>query len=182
MTDRIEIKASETGVVRVFAVDIPADEIPRFTARNGRWPMREALGAETLDAEHVQVFDAADLTGVGLPGYLAEGHDIPEDQIAPLRGRLSSQTGTLMVVTSRAFTGKAQVLTPRSPLRLIASFSETDAPITFGALPDASARPEQPETEPARKKPSDAAMSGRVAMIVLLVLALLVLVMVWIAA
>lgn len=183
MTDRIEIKASETGVVRVFSVDIPAKEIPAFNARNGRWPLREALGAETLDPEHVEVFDAADLTGVGLPGYLTEGHAIPEDQIAPLRGQLTAQTGTLMVVTSRAFGGEAQVLTPRAPLRLIASFSEANAPITFGALPDAAAHRETPEEKPqAAKKPSDAAMSGRVAMIVLLVLALLVLAMVWIAA
>ncbi len=184
MSDRIEIKSSETGIVRVFAVDISTDEIGAFTARNGRWPLREALGAETLDPEHIQVFDAADLTGVGLPGYLIDGHAIPEDQIAPLRGRLEAQTGTVMVITSSAFSSTAQVLTPRAPLRLIASFSEAHTPITFGALPDASAQPQQPDpdTPAPRKKPSDAAMSGRVAMVVLLVLALLVAVMVWIAS
>lgn len=182
MTDEIEIKASETGVVRVFSVDIPADEIPVFTAQGDRWPLREALGAETLDPDHVEIFDAADLTGVGLPGYLAEGHAIPEDQIAPLRERLTALRGTVMVITSRAFAGTAQTLSPRAPLNLIASFSETTTPITFGALPDASAQRQQPEAETPRKAPSDAAMSGRVAMVVLLVLAVLVAVMVWIAS
>ncbi len=185
MTDKIDISAHETGIVRVFAVDIPADQIAAFTARNGRWPLREALGADALDPEHIQVFDAADLAGVGLPGYLAEGHAIPEDQIAPLRERLSEQTGTVMVIASRAFANTAQTLTPRAPLRLIASFSEAHTPITFGALPDASAQPQQPEDDAApatRKKPSDAAMSGRVATVVLLVLALLVTIMVWIAS
>ncbi|PVA09617.1 hypothetical protein DC366_13085 [Pelagivirga sediminicola] len=184
MSDKIEITAHETGVVRVFAVDIPADQIATFTARNDRWPLRDALGAETLDPDHIDVFDTADLTGVGLPGYLAEGHAIPEDQLAPMRERLAAQTGAVMVVTSRAFAGTAQTLSPRAPLSLIASFSEARSPITFGALPDASAQPQQPEPEAQapRKKPSDAAMSGRIAMIVLLVLAVLVAVMVWIAA
>lgn len=184
MSDTIEITAHETGIVRVFAVDIPADQIAAFIARNGRWPLREALGADALDPEHIQVFDAADLTGVGLPTYLTEGHAIPEDQIAPLRGRLEAQTGTVMVITSRGFASTAQTLTPRAPLRLIASFSEPHTPITFGALPDASAQPQQPEPETplARKKPSDAAMSGRVATVVLLVLALLVAVMIWVAS
>ncbi len=182
MSDTIQIRATETGIVRVFSVDIPADQIAAFTARNGRWPLREALGAETLDPEHIEVFDAADLTGVGLPGYLAEGHAIPKDQIEPMRARLAAQDGTLMVITSRAFGGTAQTLLPRAPLNLIASFSEPHDPITFGALPDESARTPEYEDKPQRKKPSDAAMSGRVASVVLLVLALLVIVMVWIAS
>ncbi|MFD0859823.1 FHA domain-containing protein [Roseovarius aquimarinus] len=184
MSDRIEIKATETGVVRVFSVDIPADRIGGFTARNGSWPLREALGAEALDPAHVEVFDAADLAGVGLAGYLAEGHAIPDDQIEPMRARLAAQEGVLMVVTSRAFQGTAQTLRPRAPLSLVGTFFEPQDPVTFGALPDASARvPEAaPDAPPARKAPSDAAMSGRVATIVLLVLALLVALMVWIAA
>ncbi|MFX0546150.1 hypothetical protein ACEWPL_011450 [Roseovarius sp. S1116L3] len=182
MSDKIDIKASETGIVRVFAVDIPADQIAAFTARNGRWPLRDALGADALDADHIEVFDASDLTGVGLPGYLADGHAIPDDQIEPMRAQLMAQEGTLMVITSRAFQGTAQVLTPRAPVRLIATFQEPHDPVTFGALPDASARTPEYEETPERKTPSDAAMSGRVAMIVLLVLALLVAVMVWIAA
>ncbi|WP_113912401.1 hypothetical protein [Roseovarius dicentrarchi] len=183
MSDKIEITERETGIVRVFAVDIPADQIAAFTARNGRWPLREALGADALDPDHIEVFDASDLAGVGLPKYLIDGHAIPEDQIAPMRTRLDGQTGTVLVATSRAFANTAQTLSPRAPLRLIASFSEAHTPITFGALPDASAQPQQPEPEaPApRKKPSDAAMSGRVATVVLLILALLVTVMVWIA-
>ncbi|SEK60459.1 hypothetical protein [Roseovarius nanhaiticus] len=185
MSDKIEIKATETGVVRIFAVDIPADRIAAFTARNGSWPLGEALGAEALDPAHVEIFDADDLAGLGLPGYLADGYAIPEEQLAPLRGQLMSQKGVLMVVTSRAFQGTAQTLTPRAPLSLIATLQEPVDPVTFAALPDASARtPAEPpqDAEPQKKAPSDAAMSGRVATVVLLVLALLVGVMIWIAA
>lgn len=186
MSERIEIKPTEAGIVRVFAVDIAADEIAAFTARNGSWPMADALGASTLDAQHVEVFDASDLAGLGLAGYLADGHAIPDAQLDEMRGQLAAQTGVLMVVTSRAFQGAGQILTPRAPLRLVATFQEDRAPVSFDSLPDASARmpAEAPETEgeKTRKKPSDAAMSGRVATVVLLVLALLVLVMVWVAA
>jgi hypothetical protein len=186
MSEKIQIKATETGIVRVFAVDIPAGQIAAFTARNGSWPLSEALGAKTLDPAHIEVFDAADLTGVGLPGYLIEGHAISEDQIAPMRARLMAQEGTLMVVTSRAFEGTAQTISPRAPLNLLATFTEARDPITFGALPDASARtPEyEPTSEdaPQPKAPSNAAVLGRVATVVLLVLALLVTMMVWIAS
>jgi hypothetical protein len=181
MSDKIQISATETGIVRVFAVDIPADQIAAFTARNGTWPLREALGAETLDPSYLDIFDADDLTGVGLPGYLIDGHAIPEDQIAPLRARLMGQQGTVMVVTSRAFGGTPQTLTPRAPLNLIATLSVAHDPVTFDALPDASARTPEHEEKPQRKKPSDAAMSGRVATVVLLLLALLVTIMIWIA-
>lgn len=180
MSETMEIKSSEIGVVRVFAVDIPADQIAAFNSRNGTWPLRDALGAGALDPAHVEVFDASDLAGVGLAGYLEEGHAIPEDQIAPMRERLDGQTGTLMVITSRAFEGAAQTLSPRAPLRLIGTFSEPHDPVTFGALPDPGAR--EPEGTPQKKRPSDAAMSGRVATVVLLVLALLVVGMVWIAS
>jgi hypothetical protein len=185
MSDKIEIKATEAGVVRVFAVDIPADHIAAFTARNGTWPLAEALGADTLDPAQVEVFDASDLTGVGLPGYLADGHAIPEEQLEPLRGQLMAQKGVLMILPSRAFQGVAQTLTPRAPVSLIATLREEADTVTFAALPDASARNpvETPQEDaPDKKTPSDAAMSGRVATVVLLVLALLVLVMVWIAA
>ncbi len=182
MSNKIQISATEAGVVRVFAVDIPPDQIATFTARNGSWPLRAALGAETLDPEHAVVFDADDLADLGLPGYLHDGHAIPEDQIEQMRAKLMAQDGTVMVITSPAFGGTAQTLNPRAPLRLIATFTEQRDPITFDALPDASARTPEHEEKPVRKAPSDAAMSGRVATIVLLVLAILVAVMVWVAS
>lgn len=183
MTETIHVKSGEQGVVRVLAVDLPPDGIAAFTRRNGRWPLREALGALYLDAGKIEVFDVADLGGLGLAGYLQEGAGIPADQIAPLRARLDALTGAVLVVPSSAFGGTDQVLTLRAPLRLIATLTEARDPVTFRPLPDESARPTpEPPAAPTRKAPSDAAMSGRVAMIALLVLALLVGVMVWIAA
>lgn len=184
MSDTIEVKSSERGVVRLFDVDLPAKDIATFVRRNGNWPLCEALGAEYLDQDRIEVFDVADLTGVGLAGYLQEGMGIPSDQIAPLRERLNALAGAVLVVPSSAFGGTAQTLTPRAPLSLVASLMEAGDTVTFRPLPDESARsgPESAETAPIPKKTSDSAMSGRVAMIALLLLALLVALMVWVAA
>ena len=49
MTDRIHIKPTEHGVVRVFDVDLPPEQIKPFNRRNGTWPLQEALGAAMPD-------------------------------------------------------------------------------------------------------------------------------------
>lgn len=139
MSDRITVKASDRGRVWVFAVDLGGEEIKAFTRRNGTWPVQEALGAETLDPEHVEVFPVSDLEGVGLAGYLSEGMGVPEDQLADMRARLDAQKGWVMVLGSRAFGGTAQTLTPKAPLRLLASFSEEHEPVSFAPLPSEAA-------------------------------------------
>ena len=179
MSDPINIPEDERGVVRIFAVDLPKAEIEAFTGRNGRWPLAEAMGANHLDAEYIDVFDLGDLAGMGLAGYLEDGQGIPKAQIDPMRAQLSALSGTVLVATSRAFAASAQTLTPKAPLRYIATFTEERGPVAFEPLPKAPAGPK--DAKPPRKKPSDAAMSGRVATVVLLVLAALVTVMVWIA-
>jgi len=179
MSEPIEISEGERGVVRVFALDLPKAQIEAFLKRGDRWPMAEALGANHLDPDHIETFDLSDLAGLGLAGYLAEGQGIPEAQLAPKRAALDALSGTVMVATSRAFAAMPQTLKPTAPLRMIAQFTEERGPIAFDPLPAASAAPK--DAKPARKKPSDAAMSGRVATVVLLVLAALVTMMGWIA-
>lgn len=182
MSAPIQISNTEAGIVRLFTVDLPPEQIATFTARNGRWPLAEALGADTLDPDFIDVFDVDDLKGLGLTTYLADGHGIPDDQLAAMRPRLEGLRGTVMVITSRAFSGQAQTITPRAPLNLIASFTEDRTPARFDPLPDPGRQQtDPPAPEPARRKPSDAAMSGRIATVVLLVLFVLVAVMIWIA-
>ena len=48
---------------------------------------QKALGAETLDPEHVEVFPVSDLEGVGLAGYLEDGMGVPADQLEDMRAR-----------------------------------------------------------------------------------------------
>ena len=179
MSDRIEIKAGETGVVRVFDVDLDVEEAKAFNRRNGSWPLQEALGAEVLDPNHVDLFQVKDLEGYGMVGYLEQGLGVSSHEIEDNHVRLEALTGTVLVVGSRAFGGQAQVLDVRAPLHLVAVLNEDRPPVSFERLPDASATG---SVAPAKAPPSDAAMSGRVAMIALLVIFALTAVVIWVAA
>jgi hypothetical protein len=184
MTERMEVKEGERGRVRVFAVDLAPSELAAFRDPDGDWPLKAALGADTLDPAHVEAFPVSDLEGLGLSGYLSEGHGIPDDQLADMRARLDAQTGPVMVLTSRAFHGTAQTLTPRAPLRLLASFTEERPPVSFAPLPSGDAGRTAPSDDSTAAPPrkSAAAQSGRVAMIALLVLFALAAVVIWVAA
>ncbi|SLN59284.1 hypothetical protein PEL8287_03203 [Roseovarius litorisediminis] len=180
MTGRIAIKATEHGVVRVFTVDLPPSELEGFNTRNGSWPLLEALGADTLDASQIELFPLSDLAEMGLAGYLEEGLGIPKDQINELRPQLAAMKGAVLILRSPAFGGVEQVLAPRAPLRLVGTFTEENATVSFVPLPKASAQGQVGAS--GKKAPSNAAISGRIAMFALLVLFALVGVMVWVAS
>ncbi len=179
MSDRIEITPTESGVVRVFDVDLDAEAAKAFNRRNGSWPLKDALGAELLDPEYVDLFQIEDLEGVGLVGYLQDGMGVAAAELADHRAALDRLAGTVLVLGSRAFGGTAQALDTRAPLHLVATFNEEKAPLSFDPLPDESARL---DNKPQKAPPSDAAMSGRVATIALLVLFALTGLVIWVAS
>ena len=133
----------------------------------------------------VDLMQVEDLEGYGLSQYLEQGMGVSSHDLEDAHALIEGLTGTVLVVSSGAFGGQAQVLTPRAPLRLVATFNEDKAPVQFDPLPSAGAQvapaPEDPAA-PEPKKKSDAAMSGRVAMIALLILFALTAVVVWVAS
>ncbi len=173
MSTRIDVPSGESGTVRVFATDLDKDQIEGFD-------VAAVLGASVLDAEQVELFDVSDLQGLGLTGFLEEGHGIPRTQLADMAAQLDTLKGVVLIVPSRAFRGEKQTLTPTAPLRLLGIFFEDRPQVNFEKLPSEAAQGNV-NTE-ATPRPSNAAMSGRVAMIALLFLALLVAVMIWVAA
>ncbi len=140
MNERLIIPEGETGVVRVFAVDLDAPALQAFGRRNGTWPLADALGAVPLDPTQAELFSAADLTGVGLVRYLEDGMGIPAEQLAPMRAQLEALQDGILILRSRAFANNSVELRPRAPLRLIASFTEPSPEVQFEPLPSASAR------------------------------------------
>jgi len=182
MSDRFHIPKNEHGLVRLFSIDLPPEDIPSFVEENGDdWPLRAALGAGHLEHEYIEVFPVSDLTGLGLIGYMNEGLGISQADLAGDRAQLDAVSGHVLVVLSRAFGGHEQQIAPQPPLRWIGTWREERAPVQFETLPHESAQGEVPvETQP--EKPSEAAMSGRVAMIALLVIFVLTGLMIWIAA
>ena len=179
MSGTMNIPAAETGVIRLFGINLPEAEITRFTDDGSA--LNDALGTTTLLPSGFQIFPVSDLAGVGLSQYLIDGHAIPTNQIDPMRPQLDAVTGHVLLVFSSAFAGKALTLTHRAPLHHVATFFEETLPVTFEALPDESAQHQTPEPEKPRKQVSDAAMSGRIATVALLVAFGVAAMMVWMA-
>lgn len=179
MTAPLSIKASEHGVIRVFALSMSQGEAKAL--KGDAAALSAALGAE-VDAAHIEVFPVSDLEGVGIIGYLTEGNAIPRDQVTPDKAKLAKLGGWVMIVFSRAFGGAAVTLAPVPALTLIGSYSAEG--VDWQARDTVTAEAAKPFTAPpqtVRKRPSDAAMSGRVATVVLILLGLFTWAMIWIA-
>lgn len=178
MSETIDIAASEIGVIRVFALSMT--DIEAKALKEDADAIHATLGAE-VDIEQVELFPVSDLEGVGLVGYLMDGNAVPPEQLAPDRAKLDRVGGWVMIVFSRAFGGHALTLAPVSALTLIGTYGE--ARTDWRATETVTSEAAKPYSAPAKtkKKPSDAAMSGRVATIVLVLLGLLTWLMVWIS-
>lgn len=188
----LDIPANENGIIRVFTLSMSDEQARALKANskdlageNGASSLQElALGSTTLNDAHTEVFPISDLGDMTLADYLIEGAGATEEAINADRFKLSSLEGWVMVVYSNAFRGIKQRLNPSAQLTLVGTYPQTgtdwSAPLD---LSTPSALPRGPEaSEPEdEKRPSDAAMSGRIATVALLVMFLLVGLMVWVA-
>lgn len=137
MPDPLRVRPGEAGVVRLFALEMPPEQA-RFL-RDGA-AAAQALGVEALDPAQVEVFPVADLDGLGLEGYLAEGFGIDAARLAPDRDRLRALSGWVMVVRSRAFAGKGAQLHPAPGIRPLGAYAEPGVDWSGGHIETASAR------------------------------------------
>lgn len=181
MSARFDIRAGERGVLRLFSVDLPKETISGFSEPDqitGRWPLKEALGVEDINERFVDVFAISDLEDMGLVGYMIEGLGVSEEEIAPHREQLEALDGNMVVILSGAFKGLAVTLLPRPPLRWIGTFFEERQQVKYEELPSGGAEPVQTP----KKTPSNAAMSGRIATLALVIIFGITALMIWIAA
>ncbi|EAR49904.1 hypothetical protein OG2516_16756 [Oceanicola granulosus HTCC2516] len=170
---RMDVPESEHGHARVFAIDLPADQVADFE-RDG---LEAALGTERLDRDKVELFPASDIAAMGLSNYLVDGMGMDPEQVRPDAARLDALGGHILILPSSAVRGRT--LTPKPPLRWIGTYSEPQSVAPMDRLRSDSAEGVLEPTE--TRAPSNAAMSGRVATLALLVLLLLVVVMIVIA-
>lgn len=118
------ITPNEHGLIRVFAVNrVPAEVSSALKAQD-----KIALAADLLGHPIAQggaeVFPVADLSSIGLSGYLADGYAVPEDQLKAARAKLDALEGYVLLVFSAAFEGQAVALSPGPELTLIGTFGE----------------------------------------------------------
>ncbi|MDX5349466.1 MAG: hypothetical protein LPJ95_02005 [Paracoccaceae bacterium] len=141
----VTIPAHDRHGVRVFSAALSPQEVQRDKAGL----VASLLRDPDLDPAHVELFDTADLSGVGLAGYLAEGLGVSETALAPDRARLDALTGPVLILRSRALHGRAVTLDPDPRLTLIATYAEDRPPVHFEPLPTSAAQGSLHPTGPA---------------------------------
>lgn len=183
MTKPIDIPAHENGRVRVFALsldDTAAQALKDNAPAGDTTPLNQALGG-AVNGTHVEVFALSDLGEMSLSDYLLEGAGVQAEPLEKDRAKLMALSGWIMIVYSSAFGGAALTLTPAPELTLIGTYLQEGVDWSSDVdLSTPSALPYQDNGSSARKRPSDAAMLGRVATAALLVLFALVGLMVWV--
>ncbi|MGX9356984.1 hypothetical protein ACS3SW_17995 [Roseobacteraceae bacterium S113] len=135
---QMQVKASETGLVRLFAIDLPVKEALRL--KNQPNALAAVLGIEALDMDHVEIFELEDLVGLGLESYLNEGHGVEENQLSAVRWQLDALEGAVMLLRSSAIVARPATLQVQTPLRWIATFGEAVAPVPMTGLSTPSAQ------------------------------------------
>ena len=178
----ITVPAFETGIVRLFALSMDGSTAKALKKDIGT-QAPPLLGVAQIDAEHVEVFPLADLADMALADYLVEGAGAMTAEVEADRPKLAALDGWVMVVYSAAFENREETLTPDPQLTLIGTYRQEgvdwSAPLD---LSTPSALPHTGPVRPVRPRPSDAAMSGRIAMAALVVAFLLVGLMIWVAS
>ncbi len=176
---RIDVAAGERDIVRLFAIDLTKAEAEAMATQEADWSLHMALGAPDLDYGYVDLVDPDDLDGIGLSGFLIEGIGLDPGLIAGDRAMLDGLKGPHAVISSPAFKGEALVLTPTNPVRWIATYAPEPEVKSMEPLQSDAAEGEATLSPP--KRPSDAAMSGRIALLAILVLIVLTILVVVIA-
>ncbi|MBS1301013.1 hypothetical protein [Loktanella sp. SALINAS62] len=170
----LTIPADDYGQIRIFSVPPPASEALLNSDPDA---VAQALGTDALNLDFVDVVDTENLAGLSLLDYLHQGYDVPADLADD--AALRDLRGPVILVMSRATSGAAVTLHPAAGVRHVTTIGQParlQAPLS--PLPGAGAA----GIVTGKAPPSNAAMSGRVATIALLVLFVLVALMIWVAS
>lgn len=169
----INIPANDHGAIYVLELNRPS---PDGLGDKTDAAMMAVFGNVVLNTDYVDAITPGMLADMSLPDFILNGYDMPVStiQAEELRGLM----GAVVLVMSAAFGGTAFDINLPSDVRLVMVLRETPRMSAPRPITSDSAVGSVPQ---ARKKPSDAAMSGRIATYALLVLFALVAVMIWIA-
>lgn len=138
MNGAVTVSPDEHGVVRVFSINLPPQEAKHWERDTGA--VAAALGANTVDADRVELVDADTLRSVGLSTYLVDGMGLPEGAVAPDRSRLDALSGYVLIVRSGAFGSQGQTLHPNKLVTLIGTYREPKPMPSFEKLTSESAQ------------------------------------------
>ena len=132
----LSIPAHDRDGVRVFAARLTPDELQSDKSRL----VANLLGDPDLDPAYIEIFDLAELSGVGLAGYLTEGLGVPAPALAADRARLEALKGPVLILLSKALHGRKVTLTPDPRLTLVGTYAEDRPLVHFEPLPTTAAK------------------------------------------
>ncbi|HLQ19721.1 MAG TPA: hypothetical protein VK146_12155 [Tabrizicola sp.] len=168
---KLTIPAHDRLGVRIFAAKLTVEDLQRDKARLAA----TLLGDPDLDPAYIEIFDVADLSGVGLSGYLAEGLGVPEAALSRDAARLDALKGPVLILLSRALHGREVTLTLDPRLTPVATYAEDRPPVHFEPLPTAAAQGAlAPDLQPDRtpQRPGSAFLLLGIALVLTAVVAL----------
>lgn len=144
MSDPLIIPRAERGKLRLFALDMRPEEVA-FLQEPGA--LCDVFGAKDLDEGRIQIVRISDLDDLGLSGFLREGCEISEDELAAHAQALAAVSGAVVLLPSTAAPGGG-TLHPDVRLRYLLTLTETGpdwragGPIeTASAAPYSAPRP-----------------------------------------
>ncbi|MDP3195489.1 hypothetical protein [Tabrizicola sp.] len=132
---RLTIPALDHLGVRVFQVVMSPEDLQGDKARL----VPVLLGDPDLDPAYVEMFDVADLSDIGLAGYLTEGLGVPDTALSADHAKLKAIQGPVLILLSKALHGREVTLTLDPRLSLIGTYREDRPAIHFEPLPTAAA-------------------------------------------
>lgn len=178
ISDAKTVTENEHGVLRVFFLDdMPEFEEGGVQAMRAFWA---AIGLPGNTLGDVQIVNA-DYFPNGLSRFLIEGYGLSEKDVFEHALTLDQFKGFAAIVRSSSFENRPATLVVDGPAKLIAAYHEPGTDTAFPSPISTLSAMGIVTPPPQKKKPSDAAMSGRVATVALVVMALLVWVMIKVA-
>ncbi|MGJ8610327.1 MAG: hypothetical protein ACSHWY_04500 [Octadecabacter sp.] len=173
--DAKTVTEHEHGVLRVFFLDdVPEYEPGGIQAMKAFWA---AIGLPNNGLGDVQIVNASYFPD-GLRAFLKDGYGLSDKDLFEHGQTLDAFKGFAAIVRSSSFDKRPVTLTVDGSAKLIAAYHEDGADTAFPSPISTLGAMGVLTPPPAKKKPSDAAMGGRVATIALLVMGLLVWVMI----
>lgn len=179
MKQTFDVPASERGKLHLFALngatreaDTPlADELPAVI-----------LSIPELDPTYAEIVNLSDLGALELTDYLTEGYDIPAASLNAEKMRLNALEGRVLIVLSLAFRDQPQSIALGNKLTHIATLDTQGTDWTpSDPIKTQSALPGSAPASTIKKRPSNAAMMGRIATFVLLGMFAFTALLIWIA-
>jgi len=118
------MKLTDRNAVHIFSLSMPASEAEALKTPEA---LSSVLGTPLSRPDQAEVLDTADISSMGLTGYLLAGFDVDPEAAAQQRARLDALTGHVLLLRAAALPPGGATLSPAPALTHIATLPELNA-------------------------------------------------------